>query len=94
MVRLVTYYLDEFIKGGDNLAKKIFSDKEYAARESETVSNSTLMKQRNFSGYEMQQHLKIGVKNDITQTARIYFSIVDNKVIIGYCGKHLDISSK
>ena len=42
----------------------------------------------------MQQHLKIGVKNDITQTARIYFSIVDNKVIIGYCGKHLDISSK
>lgn len=94
LVRLVTYYLDEFIKGGDNLAKKIFSDKEYAARESETVSNSTLMKQRNFSGYEMQQHLKIGVKNDITQTARIYFSIVDNKVIIGYCGKHLDISSK
>ena len=93
LIRLVTNYLDEFMKGGDNSARKVFSDKEYAAKESETVSSSTLMRQRLFCGYEMQRHLKIGVKKDITQTARIYFTIEDSKIIIGYCGKHLDISS-
>ena len=95
LIRLATDYYDNFLKGGDNLAKKVFSDSEYAAQESETVNRSDLIKQRCFLGIQMQKHLKIGVKNDISTTARVYFSVdVDKRLIlIGYCGKHLDIAS-
>jgi len=97
LIRLVTDYLDKFVIGGDNLAREAFTINEYAAQESETVENSKqLMNQRVFCDIPMPKHLKIGVADDVAKTARVHFSISDDKklIIIGHCGKHLGVSSK
>ena len=89
LVLLITDFFDSYIQGGDNLARKVFGNR-YSAQESDSVMNSRLRKYRNFSGYEMTSHLSIGYSE------RLYF-MIDNKsrkVIIGYCGKHLPISSR
>lgn len=89
LVLLITDFFDSYIQGGDNLARKVFGNR-YSAQESDSVMNSKLRKYRNFSGYEMTSHLSIGYSE------RLYF-MIDNKsrkVIIGYCGKHLPISSR
>jgi hypothetical protein len=48
--RLVTEYRDKFIEGGDNEARKVFSNNEYAAKESETVmGNQAIRRLRTFT---------------------------------------------
>ncbi len=92
---LVTRYLPMILSGNpDSEAKKCFGSKSYAANESKTVSQSTkLMHFRTFridnEDVQMQQHLNIGVAHDTLQTMRIYFKIINGRVVIGYAGKHL-----
>ncbi len=96
LIILVTDYLDCYLEKGDSKARLLFGEN-YAAQESETVeTNPTLKKQRTFSGVAMYQHLKIGVAHNPSETARVYFVVNkdSHKVLIGYCGKHLDISKK
>lgn len=73
---------------------------EYAAKESETVmGNKAMRRQRTFEYeselVEMFRHLKIGVDDDVTRTIRVHFhwDADRKKVVIGYCGEHLSVSS-
>ncbi|MCC6390714.1 MAG: hypothetical protein IT167_08930 [Bryobacterales bacterium] len=98
--RLVTGYRSKLMEGGDNLARAVFGKSEYAAKESETVmGNKAMRRQRTFvyegEEVEMFRHLKIGVDADVTRTIRVHFHWDANKgkIVIGYCGGHLSVSS-
>jgi hypothetical protein len=100
LVRLVTEYRDGLMEGGDNTARQVFGKSEYAAKESETVmANKTMKRQRTFDydgvPVEMFRHLKIGVDDDTTKTIRVHFhwDADRGKIVIGYCGGHLPVSS-
>ena len=98
--RLVTTYRDQLIDGGDAKARLVFGKNEYAAKESETVmKNKTMRRQRTFdyrgTQVEMFSHLKIGVDDDPTRTIRVHFHWDGDRrrIVIGYCGEHLPVSS-
>ena len=100
LVRLVTRYRDVLMKSGDSRARQVFGRSEYAAKESESVmANKDMRRQRTFdydgTQVEMFRHLKIGVVDDLTQTIRVYFHWdgTRKRIVIGYCGKHLPVSS-
>lgn len=98
--RLVTEYRNKLMAGGDSQARKVFGKNEYAAKESETVmKNKDMRRQRTFTyedeDVEMFRHLKIGVDDDETRTIRVHFhwDPSKQKIVVGYCGKHLTVSS-
>jgi hypothetical protein len=98
--RLVTDYRSALMDGGDNKARNVFGKGEYAAKESETVMNSKAMRRERIFDYEGQKvemfrHLKIGADDDATKTMRVHFYWDPDreKIVIGYCGEHLSISS-
>ena len=100
LVRLVTTYRDGLMDGGDSKARLVFGKSEYAAKESETgMANRTMRRQRTFeyngTQVEMFRHLKIGVDDDLTRTIRVHFhwDADRQKIVIGYCGEHLSVSS-
>ena len=100
LVRLVTTYRDGLKDGGDSKARLVFGKSEYAAKESETVmANKAMRRQRTFdyvgTQVEMFRHLKIGVDDDPTRTIRVHFHWDGDrqKIVIGYCGEHLPVSS-
>jgi hypothetical protein len=96
--KLVTDYRERLMTGGDSQAKNVFGKNEYAAMESETVMNSKgNRKARTFSydgkDVEMFRHLKIGIVDSVYETIRIHFHWdgKTEKIIIGYCGRHLPL---
>ena len=98
--RLVTTYRDGLMDGGDSKARGVFGKSEYAAKESKTVmTNKAMRRQRTFdydgTQVEMFRHLKIGVDDDPTRTIRVHFHWDGDrqKIVIGYCGEHLPVSS-
>jgi hypothetical protein len=98
--RLVTDYRSALMEGGDNNARNVFGKNEYAAKESETVmKNKAMRRERTFEyeqeKVEMFRHLKIGADDDATRTIRVHFhwDHEREKIVIGYCGQHLSISS-
>ena len=100
LLRLVTTYRDRLLDGGDNKARRVFGRNEYAAKESETVMANKAMRRQRIFDYdgvqvEMFRHLKVGVANDPTQTIRVHFHWdgARQKIVIGYCGEHLPVSS-
>jgi hypothetical protein len=99
--RLVTEYRERLLEAGDNEARKVFTNNEYAARESETVmGNKSMRRQRTFEydgkSIEMFRHLKIGVDDDLTKTIRVHFHWDPEReiIVIGHCGQHRDISGR
>jgi len=99
--RLVTDYRSKLMEGGDNKARTVFGKNEFAAKESETVMGNKAMRRQRMFEYEgkhveMFRHLKIGVDDDATRTIRVHFHWDANreKIIIGYCGEHLSVSSR
>jgi hypothetical protein len=101
MKRLVTEYRGKLLDGGDSKARTVFGKNEYAAKESETVMNNKAMRRQRTFGYqgeqvEMFRHLKIGVDHDETKTIRVHFhwDAERQKIVIGYCGGHLSVSSR
>ncbi|RCK50821.1 hypothetical protein TH25_11140 [Thalassospira profundimaris] len=99
LVRLVTDYREELIKNGDAAARKVFGQNEFAAKESETVMSHLKLKRYRTFNYlgedvEMFRHLKIGTSDDVSKTIRVHFywDYSREKIIIGYCGKHLPVS--
>jgi len=100
LVRLVTKYRTVLMEKGDSEARKVFGKSEFAAKESETVMNSPALRRTRKFEYQgeyvdMFRHLKIGVADDLQKTIRVHFYWDPNvsKVVIGYCGKHLPVSS-
>lgn len=99
--KLVLKYLPKYLEGGDNKARHVFTNKQYAANESETVvNNAELAKSREFvykgKAVHMWQHLKVGVSDCTERTIRVHF-IVDKeekKIVVGYCGEHLPLPNK
>jgi hypothetical protein len=99
LTKLVTDYYEALQHGGDNEARKVFGANEYAAKESESVmTNTAAVKMRTFSykgkPTKMFAHLKIGNKYSAAETLRIHFywDALDTKIVIGYCGPHLDFN--
>ena len=92
---LVNVYLPSIVSGSsDHQAKNCFTHSAYKANESDSVkSRSDLMNYRTFiykgESVVMEQHLGTGVSHNKNETLRIYFKIIDDKVIIGHAGKHL-----
>ncbi len=95
--KLATSYWKDVSKGiGDVQARHVFGAA-YSAKESETAgSNARAKKLRTFTyknqNILMEKHLKIGVKPSPAETIRVHFEWVadEQKIIIGYCGPHLD----
>lgn len=100
LIRLVTQYRTQMMEGGDNLARAVFGKGEYAAKESDTVMGNKAMRRARTFEYrgakvEMFRHLKIGVADDASKTIRVHFywGAEREKIVVGYCGKHLPIPS-
>lgn len=98
--RLVTEYRDTLLDSGDSQARQVFGKSEFAATESETVRNNKNMSRARTFKYlgadtEMFRHLKIGAADDIAKTIRVHFhwDSTNQKIVIGYCGKHLPVSN-
>jgi len=98
--RLVTDYRSKLCEGGDNEARKVFGNNEYAAKESESVmGNQAMRRQRTFvyegNQVEMFRHIKIGIESNVAKTIRVHFhwDAEREKIVIGYCGEHLPIAS-
>lgn len=99
--KLIVEYLPLYIEGGDNKARSIFTNNQYAANESETVvNNQELAKSREFvykgEKVPMWQHLKVGIADNPDLTIRIHFlvDVEDQKIVIGYCGEHLPLPGR
>jgi hypothetical protein len=97
--RLVTTYYNGISRVSDTEAKRVFTDSEYAAKESQTVRHSPELSSKRTFEYngqmvQMFRHLKIGVADNVEQTIRVHFHWdADNqKIVIGYCGPHLPLS--
>jgi hypothetical protein len=80
---------------GDQHAKTVFGHNAYAQNESQALSNDG-KRRRTFTyrgrDFLMEKHLKIGVKDSAAETLRIHFEWLsgDRRLVVGYCGKHLD----
>ncbi|MDU8351367.1 hypothetical protein RYA05_05560 [Pseudomonas syringae pv. actinidiae] len=95
---LITDYLDAILGGQpDAVARHILGDA-LRARESDSVlGNARLRAMRQFvynsEKRVFHKHLAIGVKPGVAFSIRIYYEILDSKVIIGWCGEHLETMS-
>lgn len=93
--RLIYPYLDALKSGKpDAEARKIFG-KNFAAKESQGVEQSRALRaQRQFEYngklHYFQRHLGIGKSYGTANTVRLYFEVIDEKVVIAYCGEHLE----
>ncbi len=99
--RLVTEYLPAYLRGGDIEARSTFTTKEFASRESDTVTNNKqMMAYRKFEvdgqEVEMLKHLKVGVADDSKSTIRVHFEVdqQSKRVVIGHCGLHLPLPGR
>ncbi len=98
--KLATKFVDELKEGGDEQARRCFSNSEYAATESEgTQKNKEMRKRRTFvhggAPVVMMRHLKIGVADDERKSIRVYFEWMPDEgvIVIGHCGAHLPVVS-
>lgn len=84
----------ELIANGtpDSEARKLFPNKMFAANESETIASGSLRKDREFlyngEHHYFDKHLRIGVATDVRKTIRVHFDVIDNKLVIAFCGEH------
>lgn len=99
--KLVTEYLPLYLQGGDNKARSVFTNNQYAANESESVVNNPEMaKTREFiykgERVNMWQHIKVGITDNPDLTIRVHFLVdtEDEKIVIGYCGEHLPLPGR
>lgn len=96
--KAVFHYLDAINSGKpDAEARKIFGSKSYSAQESDSTSNNhRLSAMRDFKvGGEtirVVRHLRVS-NNPGKSGMRIYFEIINGKVVIVYAGEHLQVSS-
>lgn len=80
---------------GDMIGKRAFGSSDYAQNEGQALSNAGKKRRTfNYRGTDilMEKHLKIGIKDSVSETLRIHFEWigVERRLVIGHCGKHLD----
>lgn len=98
LLKLAGEYYETLAEKGDAEARKVFSNDEYAAKESDTTNAGRLGEIRDFvyrgRKIRMNRHLKIGTAADRTRTLRCYFAWIpeEEKIVIGYCGEHLPVA--
>lgn len=92
---LVRDYWEGLAGGGSDTSLKGLFGNGYSAKEAETLS--TAGRQRRTFVYKgqlvlMERHLKIGVKDSLSETFRAHFEWFadEQKIVIGHCGGHLD----
>lgn len=95
---LVFEYLDAITSGtADSQARHILGSG-YAAKESQTVQqSSTLRSEREFK-YQgetvyFRQHIGFGRGYGTQNNVRLYFKVIEGKIVIAYCGAHLNTAS-
>jgi len=96
MHKLVFSYLDALASGvADTQARTVFGTKAYSAKESDsTMSDSRMRAMREFR-YEgekrlFERHLKVSNGTGL-EGMRVYFEIIDSRVVIAYVGPHLEV---
>ena len=94
--KLATQYWEALQQSkGDSQARAIFGDN-YAAKESQTVESNKRAKEARTFTYDSQavvmlKHLKIGIKDSLSETLRVHFEWMakEKRIVIGHCGGHL-----
>lgn len=101
LMRLSQLWLPQFLESGDAVARNVFTNNTYSAKETRVLQNTKrLVQARTFKyrGREipMMKHLCIGVKRDTSKTLRVYFEAdqEEGKVIVGWCGEHLPVACR
>lgn len=101
LMRLTQLWLPEYLASGDAVARNVFTNNTYSAKETRVLQNTKrLVQARTFKyrGREipMMKHLCIGVKRDTSKTLRVYFEAdqEEGKVIVGWCGEHLPVACR
>ncbi|MBL8760537.1 MAG: hypothetical protein JNL50_04475 [Phycisphaerae bacterium] len=97
MCRLCSTYWQSLANGeGDAQARVIFGNS-FSARDSEGVEGNKRAKDLRTFVYKgrplhMVSHLKIGRKDSVAETWRLYFhwDAAAQVIVIGHCGRHLD----
>lgn len=92
---LMNDYYNECMSGvPDSKTRLLFGTKILRDNESDTVlANDKLRSQREFE-YEgekrvFEKHIALGIKYGAANCLRLYFEIIEGKVVIAYCGEHL-----
>lgn len=95
LYKLIFEYLD-LIKAGnpDAEARKVFGNA-YSAKESETVTSSKrlrAMREFYYGGDNVLflQHLGIGRSYGTQKAIRLYFKVIEGKIVIAHCGVHFE----
>ena len=95
MDSLVYQYLDLIRKGvPDTQAKEVLGNR-YAANESQTVTNNSRLRAQRECSYNgetlfFRQHIGIGSGYGTQHAIRIHFKVINSKIVIAYCGAHLE----
>lgn len=95
---LVNPYFDSLAAGNPDSVSRELLGGAYVAKESDATSNCGKMRaQREFiyQGQRMyfERHLRVGSGIGNQVCMRIYFQIIDSKIVIAYAGEHLEIAS-
>lgn len=91
-------YLDMLRSGRPDSEAKDLLGNGYSARESDTVkADKRLRSQREFMFQGelrlFERHLRIGNGTGAQTGMRIYFDVIDNRLVIAYAGPHLEVAS-
>lgn len=95
LYKLIFEYLDLILAGNpDAEARKVFG-KAYSAKESETVTSSKrlrAMREFYYGGETVLflQHLGVGRAYGTQKSIRVYFKVIEGKIVIAHCGEHLE----
>jgi hypothetical protein len=95
---LVNPYFDSWLRATRTLCHANSLAAPMSPSESDATSNCGKMRaQREFSyqGQRMyfERHLRVGSGIGNQVCMRIYFQIIDSKIVIAYAGEHLEIAS-
>jgi len=95
---LINPYLDSIRSGKPDTEAKTVLPQSYAAKESETVLNTPRLRAMREFSYEGEpqlflQHVGVGRNYGTQHAIRVYFKIINEKVVIAYCGEHLENAS-
>jgi hypothetical protein len=94
---LVTEYLEQVNSGVSSfIAKKVIGSS-LKSGESETVNNNNRLRSMREFDYNgelrhFSKHIAIGNKYGTANTIRVYFEVIDKKIVISHCGEHLPVA--
>ncbi|AYG48364.1 hypothetical protein DV532_29415 (plasmid) [Pseudomonas sp. Leaf58] len=95
---LINPYLDSIRSGQPDAKARTVLPQSYAAKESDTVMKSPRLRAMREFTYEGEpqlfiQHVGVGRNYGTQHSLRIYFRVINEKLVIAYCGEHLENAS-